>query len=73
MSLQLLVCVRLEGGVASPLGMRKRMVGSITSEQWLQRAVRGNVSGGFPWDGHQCHKGLNPAWFSVSWALLATG
>ena len=34
----------------------------------------GEASGGFPWDGHshQCHQGLNPAWFAVSWALLAT-
>lgn len=36
------VRVRLEGGVLSPLGKRKQIVGLITHEQWLsgQRGVR---------------------------------
>lgn len=46
-------------------------MGLIVSEQWLQGTARGEFSGGFPWDGHQCHSGLNPERFSVSWALLA--
>lgn len=33
MSLQLLICVQLEGGVASPLRKKKQTVGSIVSEQ----------------------------------------
>ena len=31
----------------------------------------GEASGGFPWDGHQCHQGLDPLRFPVPWALLA--
>ena len=44
----LLVCVRLEGGVASPLGKRKQTVGYITSEQRLQGAARGSPLVGSP-------------------------
>ena len=46
-------------------------MGEITCEQGLQGAARGDVSGGFPWDCHQCHRGLNPLCFSVPWALPA--
>ena len=58
-SLQLLVCVRLEGGGASPLGKEKQTVGLIVREQWLQEAVRGEV----PWDSHEYHQRFDPAWF----------
>ena len=71
-SLQILVCVRLEGGVTSPLGNIKQIVGSITSQQCLQGAGGGEVSGEFPWAGHQCHGEFNALWFSVPWALQVT-
>ena len=69
MSLQLLICVQLEGGVASPLGTEKDCE-LHCEEQRLQGAARDKFSGGFPRDGHQCLQELSPVRFSVSWALL---
>ena len=54
------------------MGNIKQIVGSITSEQRLQGAGGGEVSGELPWDGHQGHRELNTLWFSVPWALQVT-